>query len=180
MHSPAALPGGAQLRHRRVHAPRASSGIRDAGMGTVFCCAMDPPTECHCRMSPGGYCGPILSIVARPTHSKMRPSVDPQCYGPAMPCQPAPDLPFRVSPQVRNGFRRGRTTVNSGRYGGLLRHPGAPAVRRGGTLLSRVPARSARSGGTADRNRCQGPEAGVSAPSDRCSRTGPFRRPPGP
>jgi hypothetical protein len=54
------------------------------------------------------------------------------------------------------------------------------AVSRGGPLRSAVPVRPERSGGSADRSRYPGPEARVCGHADRCSRTGPCRRRPGP
>ncbi len=125
------------------------------------------------------------------------PVRDPQCYGPAIECQPAPDLLLHGSPQVRAafpngtsrpktasasdccgpGFQRTRVRREPGRFACVARERG---LRSAKLRRNTVPGRPALSAGTVDQNRCRGPAAAGCVRVDLCSKTAPARRQPGP
>lgn len=156
--------------------PPASGQSRQPPMRrrTVFCCEMDPPpgrTRGHdqksCRAAATWNRPGVIRRLRSP-----QPSVAPQCYGRALICQPAHDLPFHPSAQVRSAsppvkFRCPPVVP-------------APALSPGARRWRTVPGRPGRSAGRPGRSRCPGPATVASVRAGPCSRTGPGRLTPGP
>jgi hypothetical protein len=163
-------------RHGQVHTAAGQFRTtrwaeRELFSAALWTCPGMPPPE-----PPGGFRVPNGGAAARQILLQKHPSVDPQCYGLPVACQPAPDQLLRTSQQVSPGFGAGNRAPIHAWMAVCCR----AAVRRGGCRRRTVPARSARSAGTAGLLLCPGPEAAASWREDRCSKTGPCRRPPGP
>ena len=176
--------------HGRVQAPRASSGTRDAGRGTVFCCAMDPPTKRHRREWPG--LTPVQlrpSVILNATDRQLSVNRHLTC---SFMDHRRSEPPFRTAPAGQKplprrivadpdccgpGFQRSRVRREPGRFACVARERG---LRSAELPRSTVPGRPALSAGTVDQYRCRGPAAVGCVRVDLCSRTAPARRQPGP
>lgn len=159
--------------------PRASSGLRDGRKGTVFCCVVDLPRNAAATTHQA--CFAFQKVERRPDRYCSRSTCPltlnaTDCRLPVNRCLTSSYVHRRRSaqdsaPPNRRRFRLGRLFVAVA----------VPArIRRGACRRRTVPDRSARSGGSAGLCRCPALEAAASWRADRCSRTGPCRRPPGP
>lgn len=156
--------------------PRASSGLRDGRKGNCFLLRCGPAPECrrpshHAAFAfqkverrPDRYCSRSTRPLTLNATDCRLPVNRPLTSSYAHRRRSAPDS----VPAIRHRFMRG------------WRFVAGAAVRRGGCRRRTVPARSTRSAGSAGLFRCPRPEAAASWREDRCSRTGPCRRPPGP
>lgn len=80
---------------------------RELFSAALWTCPGMPPPE-----PPGGFRVPKGGAAARQILLQKHPSVDPQCYGLPVACQPAPDQLLRASPQVSAGFVAGNPAPN--------------------------------------------------------------------
>ena len=159
--------------------PRASSGLRDGRKGTVFCCVVDLPRNAAATTHQA--CFAFQKVERRPDRYCSR-STCPLTLN-ATDCRLPVNRHLTSSYVHRRRSAQDSAPPNRRRFllgGRFVAAPVPARIRRGACPRRTVPARSARSGGSAGLCRCPAPEAAASWRADRCSKTGPCRRPPGP